>query len=162
MSEENQNGFVKPENAVKFDRNDIKLSNIENLFYKNGENVTCVASGYLTGPNEFMQLLGFEPSWYMELKSTARLNPNDEYVEGIGEKVAQAKAESRLYRLQANDLKRRYEHLLDVIEALKPLVNNFLDKADGCVEHNERYIQRITSPEYLENYKKELEHNKVF
>ena len=127
---------------VNFEKQNIKMSVLDTHFYYNGENITCKVDVELDAPDAYYFLCGGS---FMSVCATAKCHPDDEFSIEKGKKIAQAKAEARAYVLLKNEMLRRWGKLLDTIEALALLKDGFIDKAEGCNEHNKAYIKRITN-----------------
>lgn len=125
---------------MNLDRNDIKMSTIEQKFYYNGNNVTAEVVATLTVPDVFSNVFG---PFYKVVKATAKCHPDDAYSVAVGEKMALARAEAKAYTQLANEMNRRWHWLEDALKALTPLRYDFMAKAANCVEHNEKYVAEL-------------------
>ena len=126
---------------INLDKSDFKMSVFDTVYYFNGENVTAEVYVGLNAPEKFHELFGYIS---MTVKATARCHPDDSYDKEKGMQVARAKAEGRAYRLMRNELIRRWNTALDIMETLAPLKASFIEKAENCDEHNKEYVHRIT------------------
>ena len=125
---------------MNLDRNDIKMSTINKVFYYNGNNVTVELFATLKTPDAMSDILG---QFYKVVKATAKCHPEDVFSVAKGEKMALARAESKAYAQLSNELYRRWNHVTDALDSLTPLRDAFYEKANGCVEHNERYVRNL-------------------
>ena len=84
----------------------------------------------------------YKPSVFLK-RSTfyakARLHKGDDYVAKMGERIAFAKAERKAYKHARNQVKRDIREIESVLEAAKA----FFEKANGCFEHNNKYIKQL-------------------
>ena len=125
---------------MNLDRNDIKLTTLNTQYFYDGNNVTVKLSATLKTPEVLAEIFG---PFYIVVKATAKCHEDDAYSKSVGERIALARAESKAYRLLSNDLQRRWKYVLDAVEVLAPVKDAFQDKADNCVEHNERYTKNL-------------------
>lgn len=69
----------------------------------------------------------------------ARLKDGDVFDEEIGKKIALTKAENNAYRKASTKVTRRLNEYI----ALANKCGDFIEKSDGVIEHNIKYINRI-------------------
>lgn len=72
-------------------------------------------------------------------KGVARLNPDDEFDENIGMKVALAKAENKAYLMFGTDIDKYQKCMMKSFIACK----DFLHKASKFIEHNNEYLKKF-------------------
>lgn len=134
-------------------RDQFKLSFIKTVFHvskssKTGKTVvTCTLAGFIRQP-EIMNgdVFNVLPWWDDEVftatgKAVCSANDTDNIE--IGKAVAQAKAESKCYATASKILHNRVDQGLAIITAA---MDNFEDKANGVIAHNEEYINKVTDP----------------
>lgn len=126
---------------MNIDREDFRMSALSTEYFYNRQNVTVELVACLTAPLVFDDLIG---PVIKRVKQTAKCHPDDPYSLEKGKKIALAKAESKAYSLLAKELEKKYNYLLDFIETMKPLKDDFLEKTEKCVKHNEGYIADIS------------------
>ncbi len=126
------------------DMTNIKMSVVDTKYYFNGDNVTCEVVAELKAPETLYRRLFDYWATPLTVKATAKCHPDDKYSVAKGKKIAQAKAEGKAYIQMKNLILRKWDMLLDDIEALAPVKDKFVDKAIRCDEHNKSYISRIT------------------
>lgn len=135
-------------------RTEIKISFEKPLLYANAERrfVKCTLKGVMHLPKQVAKSLGFPEDFNVTAKSIAICKPGDKFSEEIGVKIAVAQAEANIYRNAAERLVRAWKRGNDVrVEyiddpdhpTLNLKVNEFVRKANGCVEHNKRYVKEI-------------------
>lgn len=127
---------------MNLDRNDIKMSTVETNYYYNGDNVTCELVATLKAPEVFDNIFG---PIFKVVKATAKCHKDDTYNQECGEKIALARAESKAYRQLNNEINRRWDYLLEAVEALLPYKMAFAAKAEKSIEHNATYVSELPS-----------------
>jgi len=135
-------------------RDQFKLSFMETKFHvstsrKTGKTVvTCTLTGLIRQPViENGEAFNVLPYWGENLRFTvtgkAVCSDNDaDHVE-IGKAVAQAKAESKCYASVSKFLSDRVAEGCAIITAA---MDDFEDKANSVITHNEEYINKVTDP----------------
>ena len=138
----------------------FKLSFFEPNFYVNEKKktVTCVMKYVLKlnqdAPNksyEFETGLKYISDYYLNeednairyrftVTDVAKLDPHDTFDVETGKKVARAKAESSAYRHMSKILNRVYGKFIDDLAAM---TNEFTDKAESVIEHNNKYLAKF-------------------
>ena len=126
-------------------RNEIKLSFGEPKYHIDLANkvIVCVLECQPLLPQEidwtaFNFMNEYFPAKYT-VKGIARLNPDDEFDENIGMKVALAKAENRAYLMLGRDINRYQKCMTKTFIACK----DFLYKAHKFLEHNDEYLKKF-------------------
>lgn len=131
---------------MNFDIKKIKLTENGVRFFHNGRNTTCEYSYYLNIPEQIVEGTGLVMSYplFDVIKATVKCHNDDKYDEKLGEELALAKAEARAYKLVKNKLLRMIDYMRDLHESFLPLVEEFAEKADRSIEHNMKYMERIS------------------
>ncbi len=135
-------------------RSQIKISFGMPLLYVDAERglVKCTLYGTLHLPKSVAKSIEFPEDLKISARSTALCRKGDTFSETKGIKIAIAKAESNAYRNASERLVRAWKRGNDILVSylldentptLNSLVNTFVQKANGCVKHNERYIKEI-------------------
>lgn len=131
----------------------IKLITDETRFYINKEKrtVACKMSGYVNFPfnnDEYNPFYVFN-----DIKdtvvATAKCHPDDDFDIEKGQRIARARAESKLYSKICRGGMRKMMRYVFEFEAAH---RDFLDKAAGVIINNGNYINKILGKE--ENEKK--------
>lgn len=124
---------------MRLSRNEIKLTFGTPNYHVNEKEgtVKCRVSYHLQVPHDADGQLFVAPEKYSSVTAIAKCRPGDKFDAEVGKKVARAKAESRAYSRCAN-------HLHDYMERAfmnLTILNDFIEKAFDCVEHNDKYIK---------------------
>lgn len=125
---------------MRLSRNEIKLTfGKPNYFVnENDGTVKCRVSYHLQIPCDADGEVFIAPEKYSSVTAIAKCRKGDKFDAEIGKKVARAKAESRAYSRCANHL---YPHM-DKAFLRTTIINDFIEKAYDCVEHNENYLKK--------------------
>ena len=135
----------------------FKLSFKEPTFYvnENKKTVTCVMTVYpgIKGDYKMENILNLiareylNPADYDAFKysfstvATAKLDPQDTFDIEVGKKVARTKAESAAYAYYARLVDRTiYGQFMDNLDVI---TEEFFDKADSVIEHNNEYLDKF-------------------
>lgn len=123
-------------------------TSIENFkFYVNEKKrmVTCVLNYYYTMDHRVESFVGnlnkdFWPYKPFTSVGVAKCDKDDVFDVNIGKKVAQAKAESQMYKDAA-------DYMINTLAKFETHVGSdivdFLDKADRTIAHNDEYIRKF-------------------
>lgn len=124
---------------MRLSRNEIKLTFGTPNYHVNEKEgtVKCRVSYHLQVPHDADGQLFVAPEKYSSVTGIAKCRPGDKFDAEIGKKVARAKAESRAYARCANHLSPCMERAFIKLTTL----NDFIEKAYDCVEHNSKYIK---------------------
>ena len=133
------------------DRLKIKIKFDQPALYVDAERgfVKCTLKGTMHLPKDVASSLGLPAQVRVSSKTEAVCKDGDVFSVEKGRKIAIAKAERNIYRNQAERLVRRWKAVNDVVfisidtPTLNSAINDFVEKANGCVTHNERYIKEI-------------------
>lgn len=132
------------------DRLKIKIKFDQPALYVDSERgfVKCTLKGTMNLPKYIATSLGLPEQVRVSSKTEAICKDGDVFSVEKGRKIAIAKAERNIYRNQSNRLVRRWKTVNDVVfmagvPTLNSAINAFVEKANGCVAHNERYIREI-------------------
>lgn len=132
------------------DRLKIKIKFDQPALYVDAERgfVKCTLKGTMHLPKDVASSLGLPAQVRVSSKTEAVCKYGDVFSVEKGRKIAIAKAERNIYRNQSNRLVRRWRAVNDVVfigdvPTLNSAINAFVEKANGCVAHNERYIREI-------------------
>ena len=136
------------------DKLSIKIKFEKPLFFVDESRgyVKCTLKGVMRLPKEIAASLGLPQYVNVSSKTAALCKPGDVFVAEKGRKITVAKAERNIYRNSAARLVKRWKALNDIQvdytrdpehPTLNTGINAFVAKANGCVAHNERYIQEI-------------------
>ena len=79
------------------------------------------------------------PEWYRVVKSIAFTKDNDTFDEGVGKKVALAKAENQAYSYVRNCMTNALVEVIKITKAVK----EFNDKTDRVINHNISYMRKF-------------------
>lgn len=140
--------------AKLMDRLKIKIKFEKPLLYVDAERefVKCTLKGVMYLPKNVAVSLGLPSEVKVASRTEAQCRQGDVFSAEKGTKIAVAKAERNIYRNAAERLVRRWKAVNDVEvdyltdpnhPTLNTGINAFVAKANGCVSHNERYIQEI-------------------
>lgn len=141
-------------------RNEIKISFSAPRVYVdvNNKSSKCGLFGVLYIPKEIAQSIGMDEYTKVVAKSTAVCQPCDVFDETKARKIAVAKAEAKMYSKVSEKLVRQWDKVNDeevpedlydelqqegIFPTFNSAINAFWRKAQGCVEHNMRYIEEI-------------------
>ena len=136
-SKKNVVGFAKK----NFDRFDIALSIYEKNYRHEGKNTICTIKAKAKSPKAFENIFG---DIEVNVESTAKCHPDDVFDSVLGEKIAEAKAEAKAYKMISSAINRKWDNLMDDIFHLYPMKVDFTDKAEGCIKHNGGYIKYLS------------------
>lgn len=134
------------------DRLKIKIKFDQPAIYVDAERgfVKCTLKGTMHLPKDVATSLGLPAQVRVSSKTEAVCNDGDVFSAEKGRKIAIAKAERNIYRNQSVRLVRRWKAVndvefitLDTPPTLNSTINAFVEKANGCIAHNERYIKEI-------------------
>lgn len=133
------------------DRLKIKIKFDQPAIYVDAERgfVKCTLKGTMHLPKDVATSLGLPSQVRVFSKTEAVCNDGDVFSTEKGRKIAIAKAERNIYRNQSVRLVRRWKAVNDVVfitldtPTLNSAINAFVEKANGCIAHNERYIKEI-------------------
>jgi len=133
------------------DKLNIKIKFEQPMLYVDAQRefVKCTLKGTMYLPKDIAASLGLPTQVKVVSKTEAQCKDGDVFSTEKGRKIAVAKAERNIYRNQAERLVRRWKAIndiqLDCLQepTLNSGINAFVAKANGCVAHNERYIQEI-------------------
>lgn len=126
----------------------IKLSvyNTEYHISTKKKQVSCQIDFRLKGDpkflsllNEFIRLTNDPISTGYTVTAYANLNPLDKFDIETGMKVARAKAESMAY----NRIKKFMLRYIDFLLNTSKEIDNFMKKAEGTINHNEKYLTKF-------------------
>lgn len=125
---------------MRLSRNEIKLTFGRPNYYVNEKEgtVKCRVSYHLQVPYDADGELFIAPEKYSSVTAIAKCGAGDKFNAEVGKKVARAKAESRAYSRCANHLAKDMERSFMRLTIL----NNFIEKAYDCVEHNNKYLKK--------------------
>lgn len=126
---------------ISLDMQNIKVVVTDTHYYYNKNNVTCKADFTVRLPKALEDLIGWIDG---DCTATAFCSPKDAYDQRTGEKIALAKAESRIYEGVVGELNGRIDRIRNVIETTAPVVTKFNLKAVNAITHNDGYIDRIS------------------
>lgn len=141
-------------NFREMNRQEIKISFDAPLLYIDEERriVKCTMRGTLLLPKNVAKSLGFDTEVKVIARSSATCKEDDTFSAEKGVKIAVAKTEANAYRNASDRLIRAWyrgnDCIVDYIESpehptLNSYVNAFARKANGCIEHNKRYVAQI-------------------
>ena len=132
------------------DSQKIKIKFDQPALYVDAERglVKCTLKGTMHLPKNVASSLGLPAQVRVSSKTEAVCKDGDVFSVEKGRKIAIAKAERNIYRNQAVRLVRRWKSVNDVVfisdvPTLNSAINAFVEKANGCITHNERYIKEI-------------------
>lgn len=133
------------------DRLKIKIKFDQPALYVDAERglVKCTLKGTMHLPKDVASSLGLPALVRVSSKTEAVCKEGDVFSVEKGRKIAIAKAERNIYRNQAERLVRRWKAVNDILfitsdfPTLNSAINAFVEKANGCVSHNQRYIREI-------------------
>lgn len=124
------------------DMDNIKVVVRDAEYYYNKNNVTCKADFIVRMPRALEDLIGWIEG---TCSATAFCHSDDTYNKEVGEKIALAKAETRIYEGVMNEISKRIIGIKDTIDLVEPVVEKFEDKAIRSIDHNSDYIERISN-----------------
>lgn len=133
------------------DSQKIKIKFDQPALYVDAERglVKCTLKGTMHLPKDVASSLGLPAQVRVSSKTEAVCKDGDVFSAEKGRKIAIAKAERNIYRNQSVRLVRRWKAVNDVVFVsvdtltLNSAINAFVEKANGCITHNERYIKEI-------------------
>lgn len=127
-------------------RDDLKLSVKDMKFFINPakKSVTCKLSFDLLAPDSFYAAMWAYNSTTGDdinysIKATAKTLPTDTWDEEVGCKIARAKAEALMYKR----VKKYLFRFAGFQAANSVMAFEMVDKADGVIEHNNKYITKF-------------------
>ena len=142
--------FFKEPNMLAIDRPNFKLSIETDSIVVDEKNRTVVATvkWRLASPEPFTNINYCFWSAHSAPNGTAKgvalCSPEDVFDAEIGKKIAVAIAESNAYSNARDIVSGRFRRLLEMLRKLMPIATDFVNKADGVIEHNSKYIHGLT------------------
>lgn len=79
----------------------------------------------------------------MKMEWTSRCSPDDQWDVNKGKKIALAKLEANAYKRVARSITRWLDEFNNFVVTVNQMSTEFVEKAEGAAEHDERYIYDI-------------------